>query len=46
MGNKSGKSKKSDKTVLTEEEIQFLLRNTNYTRDQIRKWHQGFLVNI
>lgn len=45
MGNKSGKSKKADKTVLTEEEIQFLLKNTNYNRDQIKKWHAGFLLD-
>ncbi len=70
MGNKSGKSKKKDATVLTEvcrplknkallnncnlvmnfliffqEEIQFLLKNTNYTREQINKWHRGFLAD-
>lgn len=44
MGNKGGK-KKADKTLLTEEEIQFLLKNTNYSRDQINKWHAGFLLD-
>ena len=44
MGNKGGNSKKADKTVLTEEEIAFLLKNTNYNREQIKKWHTGFLV--
>jgi hypothetical protein len=46
MGNKSGKSRKKDSTILTEEEIQFLLRHTNYTREQINKWHRGFLVGF
>jgi len=45
MGNKGGKSKKKDHTLLTEEEIQFLLKNTNYNRDQILKWHRGFLID-
>jgi hypothetical protein len=45
MGNKNGKTKKKDKTVLTEEEIAFLLKNTNYNRQQILKWHQGFLLD-
>lgn len=41
MGNKSGKKK--DPTQLTEEEVQMLLANTQYTREQIMQWHRGFL---
>lgn len=42
MGNKSGKGKK-DSTKLTEEDIQLLIANTNFDREQIISWHQGFL---
>lgn len=45
MGNKGAKPKKKDKTILLEEEIQFLLRNTHYNRDQIIKWHNGFILD-
>ncbi len=44
MGNKSGKSKKKDLTVLTEDEIKFLLKNTTFTEEQIHHWHKQFLV--
>mgnify|MGYP002784902968 CR=1 FL=1 len=30
---------------MLQEEIAFLLRNTNYNRQQILKWHQGFLLD-
>jgi neurocalcin delta len=42
MGNKAGK-KKSDPTKITEQEISFLMTNTRYTRDEILRWHDGFL---
>ncbi len=42
MGNKGAKGKK-DKNVLTEEEMNLLLANTQYTREQIVQWHAGFL---
>jgi len=41
MGNKG--SKKKDKNILTEEEINLLLANTQYTKEQIIQWHSGFL---
>lgn len=43
MGSKSSKGKKKDPTVLTEDEIKFLLNNTHYTREEILRWHAGFL---
>lgn len=45
MGNKNGKSKKKDCTVLTQEEIEFLLKNTTFSREQIGHWHKQFLVH-
>jgi len=44
MGADSSKSKKRA-TQLTEEEIQLLLKNTHFNRQQIMEWHQGFLVS-
>jgi hypothetical protein len=43
MGSDTSKSKKRA-TELIEEEIQLLLRNTHFNRQQILEWHQGFLV--
>ncbi len=43
MGNKS--SKKKDPTKLTEQEIQLLLSNTSFSRDEIVQWHAGFIVS-
>ncbi len=43
MGSDTSKSKKRA-TQLTEEEIQLLLKNTHFNRQQIMEWHQGFLV--
>lgn len=45
MGSDSSKSKKHP-TQLTEEEIQLLLKNTRFNRQQILDWHQGFLVSL
>jgi len=42
MGQKSGKSKK-DLTILSNEEIDRLTKNTTYSKQQIQDWHQGFL---
>ena len=44
MGSDASKSKKRT-TQLTEEEIQLLLKNTHFNRQQIKEWHQGFLVS-
>jgi len=43
MGNKEGK--KGAGPELSELEMEILLANTNYTREQITKWYYGFLVN-
>ncbi len=43
MGSDTSKSKKHP-TQLTQEEIQLLLKNTHFNRQQILEWHQGFLV--
>lgn len=42
MGNKSAKGKKNP-TELTQQEIKFLLDNTHYSLDEIKRWHEGFL---
>ncbi len=44
MGSETSKSKKRA-TQLAEEEIQLLLKNTHFNRQQIMEWHQGFLVS-
>lgn len=42
MGGKGSKSsKKKNSAELTEQEIQLLLDNTNFTREEIVKWHEG-----
>lgn len=33
-----------DPKKITEKEIQMLLDNTNYRRDEIEEWHAGFIV--
>ncbi|RNA25281.1 Carbonic anhydrase [Brachionus plicatilis] len=43
MGNK--KSKKAEIRQLTESEIQSILENTDYNRDQITEFHQNFTSN-
>ena len=45
MGNKNAKNKK-DPTVLLDEEVKFLLANTRYSKEEIMKWHAGFLVSF
>lgn len=44
MGNNGGKKK--NPAELTEDEIQLLLANTSFTREEIKKWHEGFIVSI
>ena len=44
MGSDTSKSKKRA-TQLTEDEIQLLLKNTHFNRQQIKEWHHGFLVS-
>jgi hypothetical protein len=47
MGGKTSKSdKKNAKTELTDEEIELLLKNTHFNRDQIIEWHQGFIKGL
>jgi Ca2+-binding EF-hand superfamily protein len=41
MGNKAGKKK--NPTELTEDEINLLLANTSFSREEIVKWHEGFV---
>ncbi|CAF4631404.1 unnamed protein product, partial [Rotaria magnacalcarata] len=41
MGNKS--SSKVNSTILTPKAIQMLKANTNFSEEQIREWHVGFL---
>lgn len=40
MGNKQGKK---DASKLGEDEIQLLLANTSFSREEILTWHAGFL---
>jgi hypothetical protein len=42
MGNKINKNA----AELTENDIQLLMCNTSFDREQIQDWHRGFLVNI
>lgn len=45
MGGKGSKSnKKKNAADLTEQEIQLLLNNTNFTREEITKWHEGIHI--
>lgn len=46
MGSKASKNNSNNKknaTELLEDEIQLLLKNTHFTRDEIIEWHQGFI---
>jgi hypothetical protein len=36
--------KKSPSKILRENDIQMLLDNTSFTREQIKQWHTGFMV--
>lgn len=42
----SGSIKKPDPTKLTEEEINLLLANTSYKKEEILQWHAGFIVSF
>lgn len=44
MGNVSGRETAKDCTVLSENEIETLLNNTSFDREEILDWHKGFLV--
>jgi hypothetical protein len=47
MGNLFKKPSNSPvSTNLTEEDIQMLLANTSFDREQIHDWHRGFLVRL
>lgn len=46
MGAKASsgiKEKKKNPAELTEDEINLLLANTSFTRQEIIKWHEGFI---
>lgn len=43
MGAKSSKDKKKNPAELTEDEINLLLANTSFTKEEILKWHEGFI---
>lgn len=42
MGNKSSKGKK-DPTTLTDDDLNMLKVNTQYSEEEIQAWHSGFL---
>ena len=44
MGAKNGKTVKS--TELNEDEINLLIANTHFKREEIVEWHEGFLVSF
>ena len=47
MGNLFKKANSSPVSInLTEEDIQMLLANTSFDREQIHDWHRGFLVRF
>ena len=37
MGNKKSKA-------LSKEDMDFLLKNTSFTKEQIKQWYKGFMV--
>ena len=41
MGDKQSKIKDS---TLTEQEIDSLIENTSFSREEIIQWHEGFIV--
>lgn len=44
MGNKSSsKTNLADPSVLTDEQMNLLKRNTRYSEEEIQAWHLGFL---
>ncbi len=45
MGASHGKKlNKASDVELTEFELNFLLKNTHFNRNEILMWHEGFLV--
>jgi hypothetical protein len=50
MGNNSSNnksnSKKIDPTKLSDEEMNLLLANTSFKREEILQWHAGFIVSV
>lgn len=38
------KRRSEDNTILTEDQIQYLLNNTPFDREEINEWHREFLV--
>lgn len=43
MGANESKDKKKNPAELTQDEINLLLANTSFTREEIQKWHEGFI---
>ena len=45
MGNKQmrNKDKDNENGILTEEKIKSLMENTSFKREEIIKWHEGFI---
>ncbi|RNA03142.1 neuronal calcium sensor 2 [Brachionus plicatilis] len=43
MGNKAAKPKKKNPAILTEDEVNLLLSNTSFSREEIYRWHDGFI---
>ena len=35
---------KGSKPKLSKEDLEFLKKNTNFTEEQIKEWHKGFVV--
>ena len=46
MGNKLKKQQHTASAQLSEEDIEILLANTSFDREQIFDWHKNFIVNI
>jgi Ca2+-binding EF-hand superfamily protein len=43
MGNKASSKRKKEPTILTDEDLNLLKLNTQYTEAEIQAWHSGFL---
>lgn len=43
MGNKADTAKKIGDAILTEEKIASIMENTSFSREEIVKWHEGFI---
>ncbi len=43
MGNKVDTIKKTGDAILTEEKIASIMENTSFKREEIIKWHEGFI---